>query len=53
LQSALQYIDSKEKNMIQYSVEVAGHDYSKNLILLAMLLSLLILLIKNLRVHAW
>ncbi|MGZ8269639.1 MAG: vWA domain-containing protein [Methylophilus sp.] len=53
LQSALQYIDSKEKNMIQYSVEVAGHDYSKNLIRLAMLLSILILVIKNLKVHAW
>ncbi len=53
LQSALQYIDSKEKNMIQYSVEVAGHDYSKNLILFSLILSLLILVIKNLKVHAW
>ncbi|MFA6041711.1 MAG: vWA domain-containing protein, partial [Methylophilus sp.] len=53
LQSALQYIDSKEKNMIQYSVEVAGHDYSKNLILFSLILNLLILVIKNLKVHAW
>ena len=53
LQSALQYIDSKEKNIIQYSVNIPGHDYSKNLILLALVLSLVILIIKNLRVHSW
>jgi mxaC protein len=32
---------------------VAGHDYSKNLILFSLILSLLILVIKNLKVHAW
>lgn len=52
LQSALQYIDSKEKNMIQYSVNIPGHDYSNNLIAIALALSLLILVIKNLKVHA-
>jgi len=53
LQSALQYIDSKEKNMIQYSVSIPGHDYSRNLIMLALVLSLFILIIKNIRVHSW
>ena len=53
LQSALQYIDSKEKKAIQYSVNIPGHDYSKNLIVLALVLSLLILFIKNLKVHSW
>ena len=53
LQAALQYIDSKEKNVIQYTVSIPGHDYSKDLIVLAFVLSLLILVIKNLRVHAW
>jgi len=52
LQSALQYIDAKEKNMIQYSVNIPGHDYSNNLIVIALILSLLILAIKNLKVHA-
>ena len=53
LQAALQYIDSKEKNVIQYTVTVPGHDYSKNLIVMALVLALLILIIKNLRVHSW
>jgi len=53
LQSALQYIDSKEKNIIQYSVNIPGHDYSRNLIVLALMLSIFILIIKNLRVHSW
>ncbi|ADI30595.1 vWA domain-containing protein [Methylotenera versatilis] len=53
LQSALQYIDSKEKNMIQYTVSIPGHDYSNNLIVLALMLSLLIFVIKNLKVHSW
>lgn len=53
LQSALQYIDSKEKNLIQYSVSIPGHDYSRNLIVLALVLSLFILIIKNLKVHSW
>lgn len=53
LQSALQYIDSKEKNIIQYAVNIPGHDYSKDFIILALVLSLVILIIKNLRVHSW
>lgn len=53
LQSALQYIDTKEKNVIQYSVNIPGHDYSRDLIILALVLSILILIIKNLRVHSW
>lgn len=53
LQAALQYIDSKEKNSIQYTIFVPGHDYSKDLIILAFVLSLFILVIKNLRVHSW
>lgn len=53
LESALQYIDSKEKNMIQYSITIPGHDYSSNLIMVALILSLLILVIKNLKVYSW
>ncbi len=53
LQSALEYINAKEKNAIQYTVTIPGHDYSKNLIVLALVLSLLILVIKNLKVHSW
>lgn len=53
LESALRDIDSKEKNMIQYSVNIPGHDYSNNLIVFALVFSLLILIIKNLKVHSW
>jgi len=53
LQTALQFIDSKEKNIIQYAVNIPGHDYSKDFIILALVLSLVILIIKNLRVHSW
>lgn len=53
LESALNYIDAKEKNKIQYAVTIPGHDYSKDLIITALILSLLILAIKNLKVHAW
>lgn len=52
LESALQYIDSKEKNLIQYSITIPGRDYSKTLIVIAIILSLLILVIKNLKVHS-
>lgn len=52
LQSALQYIDSKEKNRIQYEVNIPGRDYANDLILFALVMSLLILIIKNLRVRA-
>lgn len=51
LQAALQFIDAKEKNLIQYSINVPGHDYTNNFIMLALLLSLLILIIKNLKLR--
>lgn len=53
LLAALQFIDSKEKHVIQYAVNIPGHDYSKNFIILALVLSLVILIIKNLRVYSW
>lgn len=53
LQSALQYIDSKEKNIIQYSVNVPGHDYSRDLIFFALILGIFILVFKNLKVYSW
>lgn len=53
LQSALQYINAKEKNDIRYTLNIPGHDYSRDLIVLALLLSLGLLIIKNLRVHTW
>jgi mxaC protein len=53
LQSALQEIDAKEKNIIQYQVTMPGHNYSRDLIVLALILSLLIIIIKNLKVHSW
>lgn len=53
LQSALQYIDSKEKNIIQYSVNIPGHDYSRDLIILALILSVFILIFRNLKVYSW
>lgn len=53
LQSALQYIDSKEKNIIQYSVNIPGRDYSQDLIILALILSVFLLIFRNLKVYAW
>ncbi|MEZ0231513.1 MAG: VWA domain-containing protein [Methylophilaceae bacterium] len=53
LQSAIQDIDAREKNIIQYSVTIPGHDYSRDLIILALVLSIFILIIKNFKVHAW
>lgn len=53
LQSAIQDIDAREKNIIQYTVTVPGHDYASNLILLAMVLGIVMLIVKNLRVHSW
>lgn len=53
LQAAIQDIDAREKNLIQYTVTVPGHDYSKGLILLAIALGIVILIVKNLRVHSW
>ena len=53
LQSAIQDIDSREKNAIQYTVTIAGHDYAHDFIVLALVLGLLLLIVKNLRVHSW
>ena len=53
LQSALQYIDSKEKNIIQYSVNIPGHDYSRDLIIFSLVLGVLLLIFKNLKVYSW
>jgi len=53
LQSALQDIDAREKNVIQYAVNMPGHDYTRDLILLALGLCLLLFIVKNLRVHSW
>lgn len=53
LQSALQDIDAREKNVIQYAVSIPGHDYARDLIVLALGLSVLLLIVKNLRVHSW
>lgn len=53
LQSAIQDIDSREKHTIQYTVTLPGRDYAKPLIVLAIALGLLLLVAKNLRVHAW
>jgi mxaC protein len=51
LQSAIQDIDAREKKAIKYSETIAGYDYSKVFIILALLFSVIILIIKNLRVH--
>lgn len=53
LQSAIQDIDSREKQTIQYSVMVAGHDYADDFILLVLILSICMLIVKNLRVKSW
>ena len=53
LQSALQYIDSKEKNIIQYSVNIPGHDYSRDLIIFSLILGVVLLIFKNLKVYSW
>lgn len=51
LQSAIKDIDASEKKIIKYSETIAGYDYSRVFIMLALLLGLVILMIKNLRVH--
>ena len=53
LQAAIQDIDSREKNLIQYTVTVPGRDYSRGLIILAIALGMVILIVKNLKVHSW
>lgn len=53
LQSAIQDISSRERNLIQYSITVPGHDYAHDLILLSLVLGLFLLFVKNLRVYSW
>ncbi|SDK16626.1 von Willebrand factor type A domain-containing protein [Methylophilus rhizosphaerae] len=51
LESALREIDAKEKNVIQYSIMIPGHDYAKDLIVLAMLLGLALVMVKHIRMY--
>lgn len=51
LESALREIDAKERNVIQYAIMIPGHDYAKDLILVAMLLGLGLVLVKHIRVY--
>jgi mxaC protein len=51
LASAIEDIDAREKNRITYTETIAGYDYSKVFIVLALLFGLCILIIKNLRVQ--
>ena len=51
LQSAIRDIDSREKKAIQYTETIAGYDYSRVFIMIALILGLLLLTIKNLRIH--
>ncbi|HSI46594.1 MAG TPA: vWA domain-containing protein [Methylophilus sp.] len=51
LESALREIDAKEKNVIQYAIIIPGHDYAKDLILLALLLGLGLVLVKHIRMY--
>lgn len=51
LQSAIRDIDSREKKTIKYTETIAGYDYSRVFIIIALVLGLLLLAIKNLRIH--
>ncbi|MBF5039081.1 VWA domain-containing protein [Methylophilus sp. 13] len=51
LESALREIDAKEKNLIQYDIMIPGHDYARDLIIVALLLGLALLLIKQIKVY--
>ena len=57
LQSAISDIDSREKKSIKYTETIAGYDYSRAFIIIAFILGLLILTIKNLTIkdgaHEW
>lgn len=58
LQSAIADIDSREKKAIKYTETIAGYDYSRVFIIIALVLGLLILTIKNLTIkdreaHEW
>ena len=50
LQSAISDIDSREKKSIKYTETIAGYDYSRAFIIIAFILGLLILTIKNLTI---
>ncbi|PKO47705.1 MAG: VWA domain-containing protein [Betaproteobacteria bacterium HGW-Betaproteobacteria-22] len=51
LQSAINDIDAREKKIIKYTETIAGYDYAKVFIIIALVLGLFLLIIKNLRVH--
>ena len=51
LQSAINDIDSREKKAIKYTEVIAGYEYSKVFIIIALVLGAFILIIKNLRVQ--
>ena len=51
LQSAISDINAREKKAIKYTETIAGYDYSRVFIIIALVLGLLILAIKNLRIH--
>ena len=51
LQSAIQDIDAREKKVIKYTETIAGYDYSRIFIILALIFGVIVLIIKNLRVH--
>ncbi|MDP1596063.1 MAG: VWA domain-containing protein [Methylotenera sp.] len=51
LESAIRDIDSREKKTIKYTETIAGYDYSRVFIIIALVLGLFLLIIKNLRVH--
>ena len=50
LQWAIRDIDSREKKAIKYIETIAGYDYSQVFIIIALILGLLILTIKNLTI---
>lgn len=51
LQSAISDINAREKKTIKYTETIAGYDYSRVFIIIALILGILILAIKNLRIH--
>ena len=51
LQSAIRDIDSREKKTIKFTETIAGYDYARVFIIIALILGLLILAIKNLKIH--
>lgn len=51
LQSAIRDIDSREKKTIKYTETIAGYDYSRVFIIVALVLGVLILITKNLTIN--